>query len=96
MGDIIPLVSPQRRRLEAQTLQLFQFLFPLEHMERPPLQNKRVGVLRIAFQARKSFGTFEKRAPGLSCSKHDLRQPTGPRCVSKRGHSWPHFQAKAR
>ena len=33
-------------------------------MKRPGLQNKRVGVLRIAFLVRKVFGTFEKRAPG--------------------------------
>ena len=32
-------------------------------MKRPALQNKRVGVSRIAFRTRKVFGTFEKRAP---------------------------------
>ena len=31
-------------------------------MKRPALQSKRVGVLRMAFRARKVFGTFEKRA----------------------------------
>ena len=30
-------------------------------MKRPALHNKQVGVLRMAFQARKVFGTFEKR-----------------------------------
>jgi len=35
-------------------------------MKRLALQNKRVGVLRMAFRARKVFGTFEKRAPGFS------------------------------
>ena len=34
-------------------------------MKRPALQNKRVGVLRMAFRARKVFGILEKRAPGL-------------------------------
>ena len=34
-------------------------------MKRPALQNKRVGVLRMAFGARKVFGSFEKRTPGL-------------------------------
>ena len=34
-------------------------------MKRPALQNERVVVLRMAFRARKVFGTFEKRAPGL-------------------------------
>ena len=33
-------------------------------MKRPDLQNKRVGVLRMAFRVRKVFGTCEKRAPG--------------------------------
>ena len=43
------------------TLQLFLFLFPLQHMKRPPLQNKQAGVLRMASRARKAF---KKRAPG--------------------------------
>ena len=33
-------------------------------MKRPALQNKQVVVLRMAFRARKVFGTFEKRASG--------------------------------
>ena len=33
-------------------------------MKKPALQNKDVGVLGMAFRARKVFGTFEKRAPG--------------------------------
>ena len=32
-------------------------------MKRPVLQNNQAGVLRMAFRARKAFGTFEKRAP---------------------------------
>ena len=35
-------------------------------MKRSSLQNKRVGILRMAFRARNVFGTFEKRAPGQS------------------------------
>ena len=42
----------------------FDFLFPLQRIKRPALQNKQVVVLRTAFRARKVFGTFEKRAPG--------------------------------
>ena len=34
-------------------------------MNRPALQNKRVGVLRTAVRARKVFGTFEKQTPAL-------------------------------
>ena len=34
-------------------------------MKRPALQNKRVGVLRVVFRARKVVGTFEKRATEL-------------------------------
>ena len=48
-----------------ETLQLFLFLFPLQLMKRPALQNKQVVVLRLAFRARKVLGTFEKRAPGF-------------------------------
>ena len=32
-------------------------------MKRPASQNKRIGVLPMAFRARKVFGTFEKRTP---------------------------------
>ena len=46
-------------------MKLFLFLFALQNMKRPASQNKRVGVLRMAFRSRKVFGTFEKRAPGL-------------------------------
>ena len=42
-------------------MQLFLFLFPLQHTKRPDLQNKQVRVLRMAFRARKVFGAFEKR-----------------------------------
>ena len=45
-------------------MQLFLFLFPLQHIKRPALQNKQVVVLQMAFRARKVLGTFEKRAPG--------------------------------
>ena len=49
-------------------MQLFKFLFPLQHMKRPASQKKQVGVLRMAFRVRKVFGTFEKRAPGPKTS----------------------------
>ena len=50
--------------MSQETLQLFTFLYPLQHMKRPASQNKRGGVLRMAFRVRKVFGTFEKRTPG--------------------------------
>ena len=46
-----------------ETLQLFLFLFPLQHIKRPALQNKQVVLLRMAFRARKVLGTFEKQGP---------------------------------
>ena len=52
-----------------ETLQWFSFLFPLQQMKRAALQNKRVGVLRMAFRVQKGFGTFGKRAPGGCFSK---------------------------
>ena len=42
-----------------ETLQLFQFLFPLEPMN-PALQSKGVGVLEMAFRTRKVFGSPEE------------------------------------
>ena len=61
-GDIILFVSSKRRRLEARNFVVILYLFPLQHMKRPASKNKRVGVLRTAFRARKIFGTFEKWA----------------------------------
>ena len=63
-GDIILFVSLQRRRLKARNFVVILILFPLQHVKRPALQNKRVGVLRMAFRARNVLGTFEKRASG--------------------------------
>ena len=60
-----PLYLQNEGVLNYGTLQLFQFFTALQHMKRPALQNKRVGVLRMAFRARIVLGTFEKRAPGL-------------------------------
>ena len=37
----------------------FNFYFAIQHMNRPALQSKQVGVSRMAFQALKVFGTFE-------------------------------------
>ena len=51
----------------------FNFYFLYNIMKRPALQNKQVGVLRMAFRARNVFGTFEKRAPGCSVDIGDLR-----------------------
>ena len=60
-GDIILFVSSKRRRHE--TLPLFLFLFPLQHVKRSALQNEQVVILRMFFRARKVLGTFEKRTP---------------------------------
>ena len=49
-------------------MQLFLFLFPLQQMKRPALQNEQDVVLRMAFRVRKVLGTFEKRALGQSFS----------------------------
>ena len=60
--DLILFVSSKRRRSETRNFASTLF-FPFTNYERPALQNKRAGVLRKAFRARKIFGTFEKRAP---------------------------------
>ena len=57
-GDVILFVS------QNETLQLFLFLFLLQHMKRPALQNRQVALLRMAFRARNVLGTFEKQGPG--------------------------------
>ena len=62
-GDIILFDLQNEGVSRHETLKLFSFLFTLQHMKIPDLQNKRVGLLRTAFRARKVFGTFEKRAP---------------------------------
>ena len=41
-------------------------------MKKPALQNKDVGVLGMAFRARKVFGTFEKRAPEVNEFDHRI------------------------
>ena len=79
-GDIILFVSSKLRRLEARNF-AFLVLFSLQHMKRPALQNKQVGVLRMAFRERKVFGTFEKRAPG---SIHELTRHLARHCSSSR------------
>ena len=45
-------------------------------MKRPALQNKRVAVLRMAFRARKFFGTFKKRVPDLYLNARARIAPT--------------------
>ena len=58
-------------------------------MKRPALQNKQVIVLRMAFRARKVFGTFEKRAPEqdsmlVQCSAAEAQQTGKIKIVSIR------------
>ena len=54
-----------KKRLELPKFAVILIFFPLQHIKKTASQNKRVAVLRMAFQARKVFGTFEKRAPVL-------------------------------
>ena len=61
-----------------------KFSFPSQHIKKPALQNKRVGVLQMAFWARKVFGTFEKEAPGTYKSVKviaSIRNSTKPHCL---------------
>ena len=64
-GDIILLYLQNEGVSRHETLQLFLFLIPLQHIKRTAMQGKQVVVLRMAFRARKVLGTFEKRAPGV-------------------------------
>ena len=43
-------------------------------MKRPAPKNKRGGFLQMAFRARKVFGAFEKRAPGVLHVMWSLQQ----------------------
>ena len=70
-----------------ETLQLFLFLFPLQHMKRPALQNKQVVLLRMAFRDRKVLGTFEKQGHGPRGSKS--ASGYGPGDPNPLGH-WHH------
>ena len=56
-----------------ETLQLFLFLFPLQHMKRQALQNKQVVLLRMTFRDRKVLGTFEKQGPDLDRSNNSTK-----------------------
>ena len=63
LGDIINFVSSKRKRLEARNFAVILIFIPFTTYEEISFQKKQVGVLRMAFRARKVFGTFEKRAP---------------------------------
>ena len=47
-----------------ETLQLVLFLFPLQHMKRPALQNKQVVVFKWLFGPAKFSGLLRNRAQG--------------------------------
>ena len=66
----IPFVSSIWRPLETRNFSVTLILFPLQQTRGPALQNKRVGVSRLAFGTRKVFGTSEKRAPEHDKSKY--------------------------
>ena len=55
----------------SQNFAVILILIPLQHVKRPALQNKWVGVLRMAFQACKVLGSFEKRTPGQASLASD-------------------------
>ena len=57
-GGIILFYLQRKGVSRQETLQLFQYLFPLEHMKRTALQNNGVAVSRMAFWARKVLETF--------------------------------------
>ena len=64
LGDnSLCLFKPKASR---DTLQLSLFWFPLQHMRRTALQNKQVGVLRMASRARKFFG-LSRSGPLVRC-----------------------------
>ena len=67
-----------------ETLQLFLFLFPLQHMKRPALQNKQVVVLRLAFRAR--------NVSGLSRNRRQARKVAGLLRCRPQDVEWPVFQ----
>ena len=71
--DTKRIMSPQKFRdfretgpwgpfLESpETLQSLLFLFPLQHMKRPALQNKQVVILRMAFRDFRETGPWSGR-----------------------------------
>ena len=62
-------------------MQLFLFLFPLQHIKRRTLQNKQVVILRMAFRTRQVFGTFEKRAASWCLIKISKCTPKKERLI---------------
>ena len=63
--ETILFVSLKRKRLEARNIAVILIFIPFTTYKRSALQNKQVGVLRMAFRTRKVSGTFDKRASGL-------------------------------
>ena len=52
--------------LEVRNFEVILILYSHYNIvKRPALHNKRVTALRMAFRARKVFGTFEKQVPNL-------------------------------
>ena len=58
-GDIMLFCLQNEGVSRHETLQLFYFLPPLEHLKGLALQSRRVGVLRMAFRARKFSRTLK-------------------------------------
>ena len=76
-GGIILFYLQREGVSRQETLQLFQYLFRLEHMKRTALQNDGVAVLRMAFWARKVLGDFLEMSP--RCKRSYLY---GPLCAA--------------
>ena len=63
-GDIILFVSSKQRCSVSRNFAVILILLPLQDIKRPALKNERVGVLWMAFRARKVFRSYEKRTAG--------------------------------
>ena len=63
-------VSPKRKRLDVQNFAFILIFIPFTTYEKPGFTELAGRSFTNGFSlARKVFGTFEKRAPGHSCSK---------------------------
>ena len=69
-------VSSKRKCYVSQNFAVILIFIPLTTYKSPALQNKQVGVLRMAFRTRKVFGSFEKRTPGpVSRKSREIFRP---------------------
>ena len=88
-ADIVLFVSSKPRLLEARNFALILIFNHFTTYEKTALQNKWVAVLRMAFRARKVFGTFQKQALNMSGSCHSGRHGFLSLLIVK---TWPQRQ----